>query len=140
MYRPVTPQIPLRKPRQHCTTPSKAAVIATVDFCEKSNTLYFKEDVFRTFNVNRRRGYEWLRTVVSRRIHNDPEQEETGGRKHTISSEKLRQMKCVLETEGIEARCFTLEPLGNKIGLDCDGRMVQRAKGTMDISQVHCLS
>ena len=32
MYRPVTPQILLRKPRQHDTTPTKAAVLAAVDF------------------------------------------------------------------------------------------------------------
>lgn len=132
MYRPVTPQIPLRKPRQHYTTPTKAAVIATVNFYEKSNTPYFKEDVFRTFNVNRKRGYEWLRTAVSRRMHNDPEQEETRGRKHIIFAEKIREMECVLETEGIEARRFTWEQLGNEVGLDCNGRTVQRAMGTMD--------
>ena len=107
MYRPVTSQIPLQKPRQHYTTPTKAAVIAAVDFCKKSSTLYFKEDVFCTFDVNQKRGYGWLRIGVSRQMHNDLEQEETWGRKHIISAEKIWEMECVLETEGIEARHFT---------------------------------
>lgn len=37
----------------------------------------------------------------------------------------------VLETESIEARRFTSEQLGNEVGLDCSGRTVQRAMGTM---------
>lgn len=121
MYRPVTPQIPPQEPKQHYGTPTKAAVHAAVDFCQKSNTPYYKEprepkqhystptkaaahaavdfcqnsntpyykeDVFRTFNVNRRQGYEWLRTGVTRRMHNDPELEETRGRKPIISTDK----------------------------------------------------
>ena len=66
-------------------------------------------------------------------MHNDLEQEETRGRKHIISAEKIREMECVsLETEGIEARCFTWEQLGNEVGLDCNGRTVQCAMGIMD--------
>ena len=65
MYRPVTPQNPSQKPRQHYTTPTKAAVLAAVDFCQKFNTPYYKEDVFRTFNVNRRQGFERLRSYTS---------------------------------------------------------------------------
>ena len=120
MYRPVTPQISLRKPGQHYTTPRKATVLAAVDFCEKSNTSYFKEDVFRTFNVYQKRGYEWLRTGVIRRMHNDPKHEETRGRNHIISAEKIGEIECVLETEGIE------------VGLDCSGCTVERAMGTMN--------
>lgn len=132
MYRPVTPQTPSRKPRPHYTTPTKAAVLAAVIFCQKSNTPYYKEDVFRTFNVNRRQGYEWLRTGVTRRMHIDPEQEETRGRKPNISAEKIREMEVVLETEGIEARRFTWEQLVNEVGLYCSGRTVQRAMGSMN--------
>lgn len=41
-------------------------------------------------------------------------------------------MEVVLETEGIEARRFAWEQLGNEVGLDCSGRTVQRAMGTMN--------
>lgn len=40
-------------------------------------------------------------------------------------------MEVVLETESIETRRFTSEQLGNEVGLDCSGRTVQRAMGTM---------
>ncbi len=39
-------------------------------------------------------------------------------------------MEVILETEGIEARRFTWEQLGNEVGLDCSGRTVQSAMGT----------
>lgn len=64
-------------------------------------------------------------------MHNDPEQKETRGRKSIISADKIREMEVVLETESIEARRFTSEQLGNEVGLDCSGRTVQRAMGTM---------
>ncbi len=140
MYRPVTPQILLRKPRQHDTTPTIAAVLAAVDFCQKSNTPYYKENFFRTINVNRRQRYEWLRRGVTRRMHNDPEQEETRECKLIISAEKIWDMEVVLETEGIEALRFTWKQLSNEVGLDCSGRTVQRAMGTMNYHKyIACL-
>ncbi len=93
MYHPVTSHIPPRKPGQHYTTLTKAAVLAAVDFCEKSNTPYFKEDVFCSFNFNQKQGYEWLRTGATRRMHNDPEKKETCGRKPIISAEKIREIE-----------------------------------------------
>ena len=42
-------------------------------------------------------------------MHNDPEHEETRGRKPIISAEKIREIEAVLETEGIEACHFTQE-------------------------------
>ena len=41
-------------------------------------------------------------------------------------------MERILETEGIEARALTWEQLDYEVGLDCSGRTVQRAMGTMD--------
>lgn len=41
-------------------------------------------------------------------------------------------MERLLQTEGIEARSYTWEQLGFEVGLDCSGRGVQRAMGTMD--------
>lgn len=105
-HRPVTPQIPLREPGQHYTTPRKAAVLAAIDFCEKSNTSYFKEDVFRTFNVNRKRGYEWLGTGVTRRMHNDLEQEEAWGRKPIVSAEKSGRWSAFWRRK--ESKCVVL--------------------------------
>lgn len=41
-------------------------------------------------------------------------------------------MERILETEGIEARSYIWEQLGFEVGLECSGRIVQRAMGTMD--------
>ena len=81
---------------------------------------YFKEDVFRTFNVSHRQGYEFLRNdSSSRRLHNDSDQEETRGRRQLISADKLREMERILQDEGIEARALTWEQLRYEVGLEC---------------------
>lgn len=41
-------------------------------------------------------------------------------------------MERILETEGIEARVYTWERLECEVGLECSGRTMQRAMGTMD--------
>ena len=100
------------------------------------NIPYFQEDVFRTFNVSHRRGWEFLRdnspSSSSRGRHNDSNQEETRGRKGLITPRKIREMERLLEEEGIETRALTWEQLGYEVGLDCTGRTVQRAMGTMN--------
>ena len=42
-------------------TPARARVRGAVQFCERMGIGYFKEDVFRTFDVSHRQGYEFLR-------------------------------------------------------------------------------
>ena len=97
------------------------------------NIPYFKEDVFQTFNVSHRQGWEILHdNSSSRRSHNDSNQEETRGRKSLITSRKIREMERLLEEESIEARALTWEQLGYEVGLNCTGRTIQRAMGTMD--------
>ena len=68
----------------------------------------------------------------SRQFHHNPDEEETRGRKQLISSVKIREMGRILEEEGIEARSLTWQQLSYEVGLDCSGRTVQRAMGTMD--------
>ena len=93
----------------------------------------FKQHIFRTFNVSSREGWKFLSDgSSSRRLHNNPDREEHQGRKPLISPEKIREMERLLETEGIEARSYTWEQLGFEVGLECSGRTVQRAMGTMD--------
>ena len=88
---------------------------------------YFKKDVFRTFNVSHRQGYEFLHNdSSSRRLHNNPDQEETRGRRRLISPEKLREMERILLEEGIETRAM------NKVGLECTGQTVKNAMECMN--------
>lgn len=95
-----------------------------VQFCDKMGIEYFKQDIFRTFNVSSREGWRFLSDSSSRRLHNDPDREEHRGRKPLIGPEKIRGMKRILETEGIETRSYTWEQLGFEVGLECSGRIV----------------
>jgi len=118
---------------QNHETPTKAKIQGAIEFCERMNIPYYKNDVFRTFNVSKRQGYEMLRPdSSSRRRHNDPDEEETRGRKGLITAKHIREMEKVLEEEGFEARALTWEQLGYEVGLDCSGDTVKRAMGTMN--------
>lgn len=90
------------------------------------------EDVFRHFHVSRTFGYEALRQESSRRWNNKPDVIETRGRRSLITSQKIREMERILEEEGIEGRALTLQQLGYDVGLECSGRTVKRAMGTID--------
>jgi hypothetical protein len=92
------------------------------------NIPYYKNDV-RSMCQND----EMLRPdSSSRRRHNDPEEEETHGRKGLITPQHIREMEKILEEEGFEARALTWEQLGFEVGLECSGKTVKRALGTMD--------
>ena len=138
MNRTTTNQAPQTPPEDreghgHYFTPARAKVRGAVQFCERMGIEYFKGDVFRTFNVSHRQGYEFLRNnLSSRRFHNNPEQEETRGRHRLISAEKLREMERILQEEGIEARTITWEQLGYEVGLECTEQTIKNAMGCMN--------
>ena len=46
-------------------TPTKAKVQGAIEFCERMGVPYYKNDVFRTFNVSKTRAYEMLHTEAS---------------------------------------------------------------------------
>ena len=49
--------------------------------------------------------------------------------------QKIREMERILEEGGFEARSLTWEQLGFEVGLECSGRTIQKAVGTMDHHQ-----
>lgn len=57
-----------------------------------------------------------------------------------IGPKKIWEMEQILETEDIEARAYTWEQLGFEVGLECSGRTVQRAMGTMDYHKCNACS
>lgn len=74
---------------------------------------YFKEDIFRTFNVCSRDGWRYLSgRNSSRRLQNDPDVADNQGPQPLIGPEKIREMELILETEGIEARALQLGATG----------------------------
>jgi hypothetical protein len=52
MKRPTTPEPDSAESRKHVPTPIKAKIQEAVEFCDKMRISYFKEDVFRVFNVD----------------------------------------------------------------------------------------
>jgi hypothetical protein len=52
MKRLNTPEPDSHKSRMHVPTFIKSKIKGAVEFCDKMNISYFKEDVFRTFNVS----------------------------------------------------------------------------------------
>ena len=109
---------------RHYETPTKAKVQGAVEFCQKMGIPFFKADVFRTFNVEQRRGHELLRTEP-RRHHNVSEDSENRGRHRIISLKQIREMERILEEEGMEGRALTWEQLGYEIGLECSGATIK---------------
>ena len=116
----------------HYPTPTKAKIQGAVEFCDRMGILYFKKDVFRTFNMSHHAGWRALNQESSRRHHNKPDLPETRGRKAIVTPQKICGMERIIEEEGFEARALTWAELGYEVGLECSGRIIQIAMGTMD--------
>ena len=101
MNRSTTPLLEITGPGVEVPTPNKAKIQGAVEFCEAMGISYYKEDVFRVFNVSRQQGYKYLRSESSRRHHNNPDISEQRGRKSIITPQQIREMERILETEGI---------------------------------------
>ena len=68
----------------------------------------------------------------ARRRNNDPEQDETRGRKSLVTSKDIREMERVLESEGFEVKALTWEQLGYEVGLEVSGKTIKRHMETTD--------
>jgi hypothetical protein len=89
---------------KHYSTFNKVKIQEAIEFCEKMKILYYKENVFRTFNVFREMSYRILRNDSARRTHNYFDHVKTRNRKSVISSSKIREMKKVLKKEEMKTR------------------------------------
>lgn len=79
---PIAPTTPNdhRENNSHYFTPARAKVRGAVEFCDRMGIDYFKEDIFRTFNVSNREGWRFLTDRdSSRRLQNDPNVEDHRG-------------------------------------------------------------
>ena len=116
----------------------RAKVRGIVEFCDAKHIPYFKTDVFKFYGISYNRGYEYLRNGSSNLLRDnrdDPNREETRGRKRLVSAQKVREMEKLLEEED---RTYSWDELGHQVGLDCSGRTVRRYMGTMDFHK--CIS
>jgi len=113
-------------------TSTKAKVQGTVSYLQAKGIPFFKEDVFRHFQVLHASGYRMLKPETSSRRYDTLVMHNPSHHPRTITPEKLREMEMILENEGIEARGLTWEQLGTEVGLDVSGCTVRRALGTLE--------
>ena len=135
LNRPCTPpSLPnQRKEQQHWPTPTRVAIQEIARFNEAHGIPFYKNDLFRYYDVSKQTGYRILHESASVcRYHNDSKQKETQRRKSLIDANSMREMERLLQEEGIEARALTWAQLGYEVGLDCSWRTIQRAMGSMD--------
>jgi len=93
---------------QHHETPTKAKIQGAIEFCKQMNISYYKNDVFRTFNMSKQQGYEMLHSDSSSQCqHNNFDEEKTCDQKELIMAKHIHEMKKVLKEEEFEARALT---------------------------------
>jgi hypothetical protein len=104
--------------RMHVSTLIKSKIKDVVEFCDKMSIFYFKEDVFRTFNVSH--AIEW-RTLsnASRKHHNEFTTYETRDLQAIMTSQKTHEMKRILKEDEFETRAFIWEQLDYEVDLEC---------------------
>jgi hypothetical protein len=72
-----------------------------VEFCDKMGIPYFKEDVFRVFNVDHTSSWKDLRES-SRRHHNNASIDEARGRHFIVTPQKIREMEWIMKKENVK--------------------------------------
>ncbi|KAL6806435.1 hypothetical protein GGI42DRAFT_282163 [Trichoderma sp. SZMC 28013] len=120
--------------RHHLDTPTKARVKGAVAFAQFQKQRYGHDfsyqDIFRSFQVSKSRGYEILKSSSDRTFHN--EFEETRGRKKLLTDEDIEKLKKLIWSEDFEARGLTWSQLLPAAGIDKQISLstVRRALGT----------
>ena len=105
-------------------TPVKAKINAIVEFNDAHGIQYFKEDIFRYYQVKRSRGYAMLQKPSTRQNRRQVLAESLGRHK-IIPKKKLKEMEQIIEIEGIAGRSLTWESLGIEIGIEASGKTIR---------------
>ena len=113
MKRSTTTDTHAHDSKLHYHTPRKAKIQGAIEFCEKQGIEYFKNDVFRTFNVDRRQAYTFIADHNSdytiedhecRRLGNNSDQEDHRGRPSLLQPKDIREMDRIIQEDGFKAR------------------------------------
>ena len=120
------------KGHRHYLTIARAKIRGAVQFCERMGIDYVKKDVFQTFNVSTRQSHEFLQNdSFLHQLYNNFNRKKTRGRPRVISAEKFQEIERILQKKGIKARAMTQEQLGYEVRLECTGKTVKNAMGSM---------
>jgi hypothetical protein len=116
---------------KHYSISNKVKIQRVIEFCEKMKILYYKENVFRTFNVSREMSYKILRNDLTRRTHNHFNHVKTRNRKSVISLSKIREMKKVLKKKEMKTRELIWKLFNYEVELNCTNRTIKNVMSKM---------
>lgn len=116
-------------------TSLRARIKGIIEYLEATGRKGEKSNVFRHAGVSRAQGYRLLASENPGHLQNDSNRRETRGRKKIITSDQLKEMEYILETEGLETRGLTWEQLGREVGSEASGRTIQRILGSQNFHQ-----
>ena len=113
MKRSTTTDTHAHDSKLHYHTPRKAKIQGAIEFCEKQGIEYFKNDVFRTFNVDRRQAYTFIADHNSdytikdheyKRLNNNSDQEDYRNRLSLFQPKDIREIDRIIQKDGFKAR------------------------------------
>ena len=107
MNRATTPAAESHDPQTHHPNPTRAKIQSAIEFCDAMKIPYFKNNVFRVFNVPKTSGWKMLNDENFSRTRHNIDAPETRGRHSIITPKHIREMERILKIEGIEARGLT---------------------------------
>ena len=117
-----------RKYRQHYDTPSKADLKSTHkerqqnSFHSPNGTKQTQRLLFQEKNVPRGSAYRIIKSIASRRHHNDSTSKDKRGRKSKLTDKDIHHAEMILWRCGHDGRVLTWEGLALEAGLDVLGR------------------
>lgn len=129
---------PAAKTYEHVSPAIRAQIESTLGFLDSQGITGKKSDVFRFYGVSHSTGYRLLRTPVRPRTEDGHLVNETRGRKSLITSEQIRNMEQVLESEGFTDKGLSWEQLGVEAGVKASAHTMRKFFGTMDYH--HCIN
>ena len=112
-------------------TPVKARIQGAIDFLKSEGITGKNEAVFRANGLSDTTGYRILRSSNPRTLKNDPTRKETRRGHNKITPEQIREMKKILENEGLEGRSLTWMQLGFEAQVEASEATIRRAMGTV---------
>ncbi len=109
----------------------KARIQGAIDFLKSEGIIGKNEAVFKSNGVSHATRYRILRSSNPRTLKNDPTREETRKGHNKITPEQIREMKKILENEGLESRSLTWIQLGFKAQVEASEATIQKAMGKL---------
>ncbi|KAF3919989.1 hypothetical protein ABW20_dc0101063 [Dactylellina cionopaga] len=131
---PVQPAIvlrPVKRPRNHLTTPQKAGIQAIWDYCKSKDLPCTQRDLAAHYNKSLSTINAAIHSPLARRLP----LEETRGRHPIINMEQLKVQDQIIQAEGWDARIVSHQGIAEELGAPLSDRTIVRYMHKIDYSQ-----